>query len=338
MKSCLKSRIAALLTVAVLACLFPTAALAKNGEGESEYSGSIQISAEKLQMAFVDSNMYGSFNDDGQFSELAKKYPANKVSHLRTIPAEGISKILIDARCIGVVVEPSETGKIELDLVGVKNPNSVKAEAAVKDGQLTLTASADSGIGYVCADAEKRVNTVLLRVPAQKYSLIECEADTAIVTISDIGAAINAECSRGILAVIDDKIQSDCTLSTVNGSVLVRGSVISGAVELDAINGLLSVKADTLGKAELTTVNGSINMDVGTISGDVAAKTKNGTVHVDLRSKPKNLALEAVCASNGNATLPAGWKANERIGNGAPNLEMSCSNGSLKLHLGKCEY
>lgn len=337
MKSRFKSRIAILLTVVALACLFPISALAQSGDVQSEYTGSIQISTEKLEMAFVDSNLYGSFNDDGQFSELAKKYPANEILHLRTISAEGISKLSIDAQCIGVVVEPSETGKIELDLVGVKNPDSIKVETAIKDGQLTLTASANSSIGYICADAENRVNTVLLRVPAQKYSLIECKADTAVVTISDLGATINAVCSRGILAVIDDKIQSDCTLSTINGSVLVKGTQISGVLKVEAKNGSVSVKADTLGNAELTTKNGSINVDVGTISGDVTAKTKNGRVHVDLRNNPKNLALDAVCNANGRRILPAGWNNNERIGSGKPILKMSCENGIVELHTEQCK-
>lgn len=100
MKLCFKSRAAALLMTAALACLSPTVALAQSGSGAEEYTGSIQVSAEKLQLMFAD---YAASFDQGKdpFAALEKEYPANKVSPLRTIPAEGISKLLLEASYIG---------------------------------------------------------------------------------------------------------------------------------------------------------------------------------------------------------------------------------------------
>lgn len=237
--------------------------------------------------------------------------------------------------------------------MGVKNPDLVQVEASVTDGQLTVKASSDSRIEYICADAERRVNTVVLRVPAQKYTAIECNADMAIVLLPDLGAPIKGGCETGVLAVIDEEIKSDCTMSTGNGSLLVKGSLIGGAATMEAKNGLITLEgeritgalalqtqngsmkitADTLGKAELTTKNGSITVDTGTIAGDVTAKAQNGRLHVNLRDIPKNLALDAASGKNGKAILPTGWNANERIGSGTPTLKMSCKNGTLKLQI-----
>lgn len=347
-----KIRATALFTVAALLCLFSTTAVAASGN--SEYSGSLHASTEKLQIAFVE-NMSMSSNDKDPLAELAKEYTPNGVNHLRTISPKGVSTIVVDAKYIGVAVEPSVTENFELELVGVKNPKAVKANVTVKNGELTLTASSTPSVGYICADAATRVNTVVLRVPAQKYTSIKYNADNAVVLAPDLGATMKGVCAGGIVAVIDDEILSDCTLSTDNGTAYLKGGRIAGTTRVEtqngsatlvggqvtgplfmrAQNGMVNVKADSLAAAELTTRNGWVSLDAGVLTGDVIARTENGRVYVNLRSRPKNLTLDAARGANGRSVLPAGWKADERIGNGSPRLQISCTNGNLELGIGQ---
>lgn len=90
-----------------------------------------------------------------------------------------MSRLAVNAALCGVVIEPSDTGSFELDTVGASGP--ISAKLTLSGGTLTLTARGSTGLRYLCTREDARVNTVLLRVPAQRYFSLTLSARDALV-------------------------------------------------------------------------------------------------------------------------------------------------------------
>lgn len=336
-------------------CIPPIPVFADN-TGQKPSDVSVSIDAEGLKMV-IGENWFQDYKGVSPYerAEEKAKYTPNTVVTIRTIPADDIRQIDIYGQSIGIVLEPSDTGAFELDLVGIHDPTEIKTDISVKDGVLLLKAEGKSSIDYINASEDKQINIVRLRVPSQTYSGIHVEGKTAIVRMKDFGPPISGAVDLGVLTVKDTVIKSDCTLTTKNGNIMIQGDEITGAMKLKASNGSVGVKgktvlgelmletangsvevtAETLGKAELVTQNGRVSMTAGLLTGDVTAGTKNGSVVVKLNKEPENLTLAFSTSVNGRHILPAGWTDDKILGNGSPKLAMSCINGSAELRIGR---
>lgn len=123
---------------------------------------------------------------------------------------------------------------------------------------------------------------------------------------------------------------------TVNGSVNASGLVADA--EVTSVNGNVSLATRGTGSAE--TVNGNVKLSLGTSTwtGDLEAKTVNGSVTVEMPA-PANLDVRANTL-NGDITsdfpMTLQGKMSPRsmrgtIGNGGPRLELSTVNGPIEL-------
>lgn len=123
---------------------------------------------------------------------------------------------------------------------------------------------------------------------------------------------------------------------TVNGSVSAGGLVADA--EVNSVNGDVSLATRGTGSAE--TVNGDVRLTLGTTTwtGDLEAKTVNGSVTVEMPT-PANLDVRANTL-NGDISsdfpMTIQGKMSPRsmrgtIGNGGPRLELSSVNGPIEL-------
>ena len=123
---------------------------------------------------------------------------------------------------------------------------------------------------------------------------------------------------------------------TVNGSIAANG--LTADAEVTSVNG--DVTLDTRGTGSAETVNGDVRLTMGasTWTGDLEAKTINGSVTVEMPS-PANLDLRAN-TMNGDISsdfpIAIQGKMSSRnmrgtIGNGGPRLELSTVNGPIEL-------
>jgi hypothetical protein len=123
---------------------------------------------------------------------------------------------------------------------------------------------------------------------------------------------------------------------TVNGSVAATG--LTANAEVSTVNGDASLSTKGTGSAE--TVNGNVSITMGSSAwtGELEAKTINGSVTVEM-PKPTNLEVVAN-TQNGSITsdfpLMIQGKMSPRsirgtIGNGGPKLDLSTVNGEIRL-------
>jgi len=123
---------------------------------------------------------------------------------------------------------------------------------------------------------------------------------------------------------------------TVNGSVGASGLLADA--EVTSVNGNVSLATRGTGSAE--TVNGDVVLRLGTATwtGDLEAKTVNGSVTVEMPT-PANLDVRAN-TMNGDISsdfpMTLQGKMSPRsmrgtIGNGGPRLELSTVNGAIEL-------
>ena len=123
---------------------------------------------------------------------------------------------------------------------------------------------------------------------------------------------------------------------TVNGSVAADGLIADA--EVTSVNGDVTLATRGTGSAE--TVNGDVRLTMGTSSwtGDLEAKTVNGSVTVEMPT-PANLDVRANTL-NGDISsdfpMTIQGKMSPRsmrgtIGNGGPRLELSTVNGPIEL-------
>lgn len=144
--------------------------------------------------------------------------------------------------------------------------------------------------------------------------------------------------SNGAIDV--SNLDAPVRLTTSNGAV--RADNVVGGLEASTSNG--SIRATTSGMESgrplrLTTSNGSVELTVDKLSsGGAVVRTSNGSITVSL---PETVDLD-VNASTSNARITNDFEDSFRgrsdrrhlegsIGSGGPRLELSTSNGSIRL-------
>lgn len=160
--------------------------------------------------------------------------------------------------------------------------------------------------------------------------------------------------SNGSMRV--DNVDGNVTLHTSNGSVHVTG--IRGNVDANSSNGSVEVR-NVDGRMTFRTSNGSVR--AGNVRGGVHATTSNGSVDLELEN-PQGSDVTASTSNGGitvrlpastNATISAQTSGHDRIysdfdvtaqggqlarsrldgtiGGGGPRIELSTSNGNIRL-------
>lgn len=349
MKKHTRHRIAALALSAALLGMLSLPAAAQSG-----FATMTRGSELKMLMAREEDEGFHLWESRDVWAEAERSHTPNTATPLSTLSPAGVTRLSLSVVTAGLVLEPSETGSFELELVGVAKAEDIKTSLTVKDGVLFLAVEGGPGVRYICAEPGGQVNVARLKVPPRDFTLVECAADTAVVLLPELGAPVKGTCAKGILAVDGDTVASACALETENGLVMVRGKEIAGAMTLkaengmvtltggtvtgplamSAENGMVNVSAERLAGLTAETKNGMIKIEAGRLTGDVSAVTGNGMVKVNLLEQPANLALAMTSASNGTVKLPDGWRADSRFGSGKPQLELACKNGRVSLAIG----
>lgn len=149
---------------------------------------------------------------------------------------------------------------------------------------------------------------------------------------------IDAQTSNGRIDL--DRFSGSAVLNTSNGPIEARG--VKGFLEATTSNGPIDVQTADLDPSrpvKLETSNGPITVMLGAGSGpDVRARTSNGNIAVRL----PNGAGARVRAHTSNSTITSDVPLNNvtnmskthmdgTIGNGGPMLELTTSNGHIRL-------
>lgn len=290
------------------------------------------------------------------FAAAASKYASGETVHLQTLPADGVSRLAVNAALCGVVIEPSDTGSFELDTVGASGP--ISARLTLSGGTLTLTARGSTGLRYLCTHEDARVNTVLLRVPAQRYFSLTLSARDALVhAYGEAVGSVGGSADGGMLYVTAEKLSARCTMTCTNGDIVIEADEITGKQDVQtdngdiaviagkvggelyfrSENGDIAVRAETLGRATITTQNGDLLLDVKELTRDAYLKDLNGDVRVNFRKEPQDLDFVFSGGNFDEIRLPRGWDGGVTLGSGEPKFTLRTENGEVRVTFGKLE-
>ena len=177
----------------------------------------------------------------------------------------------------------------------------------------------------------------VVKVP-RRTSLERIESSNGGIRVTDIDAPARLETSNGGVEV--SNAGGPVTVRTSNGGV--RASGVRGGIEVSTSNGGIRVslaKAEERRPVRLRTSNGSVELSAEDLrNNDVVASTSNGSITVRL---PGSVSVD-VKASTSNASITnefdAAFKGRSgktylegTIGAGGPMLDLSTSNGSIRL-------
>jgi len=150
------------------------------------------------------------------------------------------------------------------------------------------------------------------------------------------GEMITASSLQGQVEVEDAKGRVE--VSSTNSGVKLRG--ISGDVQAESMNGMILLDKVSAKSLEASTVNGSI-VFVGSIvsGGDYNLSTHNGTVMVGLPEKPDVAVTVSTFSGEFSSTFPIaierGQRAGKRfsfiLGDGSAKLELESFQGGVRL-------
>jgi len=158
------------------------------------------------------------------------------------------------------------------------------------------------------------------------------------VRAEDLHGSLNAETSNGGIDVQD--LEGGASLHTSNGHV--RAEDVRGSLEAETSNGGIHVrlaKSEAGHPIKLETTNGGIELTIETAQqNDVRASTSNGSITLHL---PSNLNAQ-LNANTSNSSISSDFEVatqgtmsknhlEGRIGSGGPTLDLSTSNGSIRL-------
>lgn len=224
-----------------------------------------------------------------------------------------------------------------VDISGTKYASTEQALSALK---VDIVASDDSIRIRTVRPFERRGNMgarYVIRVP-RRTSLERIQSSNGRIRVADIGAQARLETSNGSVEVTN--AGGPVTVKTSNGSV--RASEIRGSVEATTSNGSIRVslaKVEERRPVRLHTSNGSVELSVEDLrNNDVVVTTSNASITVRL----PGLVSANVKASTSNASITNEFDATFKgrsaktslegtIGAGGPSLDLSTSNGSIKL-------
>jgi hypothetical protein len=223
------------------------------------------------------------------------------------------------------------------DISGTKYASTEQALSALK---VDIVTSDDSIRIRTVRPFERRGNMgarYVIRLP-RRTSLERIQSSNGRIRVVDVGAQALLETSNGSVEVTN--AVGPVTIRTSNGSV--RASEIQGGIEASTSNASIRVslaKVEERRPVRLHTSNGSVELSVEDMrNNDVVVSTSNASITVRL---PGSVSAN-VKASTSNASitneLDATFKGRSAkthlegtIGAGGPLLDLSTSNGSIKL-------
>lgn len=292
-----------------------------------------------------------------KFKNAARQRSTPNVEQVLTIPqfrASDIKTLEIESSFCGIVIEPSDSDRYELILTGVRPEDKAEFQVGLfagAAGTLKLVANGTKTLQYISIAQGNRVNTIVLRVPAdttldtvtfhsdfcvgQTYDFaakVIADNDGGDLTIKDeaIRGDYELQTSNGDIRIIGDQIVGPVNLETKNGSVSVTGRLVSGPIELTSGNGNVKVSAEVLGETQLYSGNGNVTVDIGRLIGDADIKSGNGNVKLTFQRKPEDFSF-FYQKGNGRTKLPQGWSNGYRCGNGNHRLSLRAGNGNLTI-------
>jgi hypothetical protein len=223
------------------------------------------------------------------------------------------------------------------DISGTKYASTEEGLSALK---VDIVASGDSIRIRTVRPFERRGNMgarYVIRVP-RRTSLEKIQSSNGRIRVADSGALARLETSNGSVEVTN--AAGPVTAKTSNGSVSASG--ILGGIEASTSNGSIQVslaKVEERRPVRLHTSNGRVELSAEDFrNNDVVVTTSNGSITVRLPGS----ASANVKASTSNASITNEFDSTFKgrsarhslegtIGAGGPLLDLSTSNGSIKL-------
>ncbi len=164
--------------------------------------------------------------------------------------------------------------------------------------------------------------TVCARYPKRWGGLSDCRGGG--IGHNDVVVEFTVQVPAGV----------EVRLATVNGAIGATG--LRNRVHARTVNG--AVRVDTSDEAEVTTVNGSITARSVPRGGELAFRTVNGSIRLELPSGTNaHVSAHTVngsISSDFPVTIRGGWigrRLEGTIGRGGADLELHTVNGSIQL-------
>jgi DUF4097 and DUF4098 domain-containing protein YvlB len=247
----------------------------------------------------------------------------------------------------------------EKDSVEISGTKYASTEAVLKEIQVDISASpteirirtvhptprrGNLGAKYVLRVPHK---TILDRIGSSNGG-IRAEGVEGAARLHTTNGSVRVSKMRGELDIQTSNGSIDATgaegaatLRTTNGAVNVEG--LRGSLEVSTSNGRIRARiaqTDPGKPLRASTTNGSIDLTVESLQdNDVRASTSNGSITVRLPS-PLNARLRASTSNSSVSTdfdvlVKGGVQSKTRldgsVGNGGPLIDLSSTNGSVKL-------
>lgn len=252
-------------------------------------------------------------------------------------------------------VEVSGWDQDTVDISGTKYARTPELRDALK---IEVDHSSDSVHIRTVRPSERRGNmgakyiikvprrTILERVVSSNGSIhaIDVEGQAHLKTSNggvraeNLQGSLDAQTSNGGIEV--QNLGGSAMLHTTNGRVRAEG--VQGAVEAETSNGGIQVRLDKpeAGRAiRLTTSNGSVELSMESFSqNEIRASTSNGGITLHL---PSGIGAN-LNASAGNSSISTEFDVatqgsfdkhhlEGKIGSGGPTIDLSTSNGSIRV-------
>lgn len=252
-------------------------------------------------------------------------------------------------------VEISGWDQATVDISGAKYAHTPEMRDAIK---IEITPSADSIYVRTVRPSERRGNMgarYVVKVP-RRIELERIVSSNGTIRVTDVEGAARLKTSNGSVramhlagnleaqtsngAIEVENLEGSASLRTSNGRVRAEG--VQGALDASTSNGGISArirKPDPSRPIKLGTSNGGVDLTLeAPLTSDVHATTSNGGITVHL---PGSLAAR-VRAHTSNASISTDFEVKTQgalskhhlegaIGSGGPLLDLSTSNGSIRL-------
>lgn len=281
---------------------------------------------------------------DGGFSRVNRdfhySYPMNANGHLSVETLNG-------------PIEISRWNQAEIDISGTKHAPTQSLVDAFEisvdhsPGAVSVRAvrPADARGGYGASFAIKVPNGVIIDRATSSNGPIHItdaagparlKTSNGAVRVENFQGALDIQTSNGPIEL--DTVKGALTARTSNGHIRARS--VDGAFDAETSNsGIQAIVAHADHEVHAETRNGPIDLDLPSgLTADVRAHTSNSGITIHL-AEPANVRLSAH-TSNSSVTTDFDARVHGEmgrnqleatIGNGGPLLDLSTSNGSIRI-------
>jgi Putative adhesin len=290
--------------------------------------------------------------DIDEIASFGNAHAFEKEFH-QSYPLKSGGRLSLEGFNGSVEIRGWDQDKVEID--GVQYGSTERLRDAI---QIDVVASGDSVQIRTTRPAERFGNagvTFVIKAP-RKVNLDRIVTSNASLRLDDVEGVMRVRTSNG--AVRASKLRGELEVQTSNGSVevsdlegpavlrttngRVHADEIRGALEASTTNGAIEARLhqpEAHRPVRLSTSNGSIELTMDSLDdNNVRATTHNGGITVKLPSG----AGARVHASTSHSAIRSDFDVDReeshdknrldgRIGAGGPTLELSTSNGSIRL-------